>query len=42
MASETDEVTSDDLLQEFGIELWDDYYARALAHRHDPKNMEPA
>jgi predicted amidohydrolase len=42
MASETDEITSDDLLQEFGIELWDDYYARALAHRHDPKNMEPA
>ena len=42
VASETDQMTSDDLIQEFGIELLDDYLARSLAHHHDPKNMEPA
>jgi len=40
IASESDELTSDDLIEEFGIELLDDYWARSLAHRHDPKNME--
>ena len=41
IASETDQVTSDDLIVEFGIELLDDYMARSQAHRQDPKNMEP-
>ncbi len=41
IASESAEFTSDDLVGEFEIELWDDYYARSLAHRHDPRNVEP-
>lgn len=42
ISSETEERTSDDLIEEFGMELLDDYFARSLAHRHDPKHMEPA
>ncbi len=41
ISSESDEFTSKDLVCEFEIELWDEYYARSLAHRHDPRNMEP-
>ena len=29
-----------DLIEEFEIELWDEYYARSLRHHHDPKNIE--
>jgi len=42
VTSETDVVTSDDLIREFELELWDDYYARTLSNCLDPKNMEPA
>ena len=42
ISSETDEVTSGDLIEEFEIELLDEYFARSLAHRHEPGNMEPA
>ena len=42
IASETEERTSEDLVEEFEIELLDDYFARSLAHRHDPRNVEPA
>jgi predicted amidohydrolase len=41
IASESDEMTIDDLVEEFGIERLDDYWARSLAHRHNPLNMEP-
>jgi hypothetical protein len=40
ISSETDEFTIDDMIKEFKIEVWDDYMARALAHHHDPKNIE--
>lgn len=42
ISSETDEVTSDELVAEFEIELLDDYLARSIAHREDARNMEPA
>jgi len=41
ISSELEDVTADEMVQEFEIELLDDYWARSLAHRHDPKNMEP-
>jgi predicted amidohydrolase len=41
ISSETDEFTIKDMIEEFEIEELDDYMARSLAHRHDPKNMEP-
>jgi len=41
ISSETDEVTCDDLVEEFEIELLDDYMARSMAHAEDPKNVEP-
>ena len=41
ISSETDEFTVQDCVREFKIELLDDYMARALAHHHDPKNIEP-
>ncbi|MBN1673092.1 MAG: carbon-nitrogen hydrolase family protein [Kiritimatiellae bacterium] len=40
LASESDKITADQLIAEFEIELWDDYYARALKHQHDPKHIE--
>lgn len=40
ITSETVEFTIDDIVDEFKIELLDDYIDRALAHRHNPKNME--
>jgi len=41
IASESDERTCDDLVEEFGIELLDEYLARSTAHRRDPQNLEP-
>ena len=41
IASESDEKTIDDLVEEFEIERLDDYWARSLAHHHNPENMEP-
>ncbi len=38
---EADEFTVDDLIAEFEVERLDDYFARALAHRHGEGNMEP-
>ena len=40
IASESDEMTIYDLIEAFGIERLDDYWARSLAHHHDPKNIE--
>ena len=42
VASNHNAITSDELVEEFDIELLDDYWARSLAHCHDPKNVEPA
>jgi predicted amidohydrolase len=40
ITSEHETVTVDEMVEEFEIELLDDYMARALAHRHTPGNME--
>jgi predicted amidohydrolase len=40
IASESDEMTIDDLIETYEIERLDDYWARSLAHRHDPRNVE--
>ena len=41
LTSEMPDISAADLIQEFGIETWDDYYDRSMAHRHSPGNMEP-
>lgn len=40
ISSETDYVTVDDIVKEFDIELWDDYYKRALQARDLPGRLE--
>ncbi|MCF6176459.1 MAG: carbon-nitrogen hydrolase family protein [Victivallaceae bacterium] len=40
IASETAEVTIDEMIAEVGIETLDDYMQRSLDHRHTPGNME--
>ena len=40
IASESESVSAADMVAEFEIELLDDYFGRALAHRHAPGNME--
>lgn len=40
VASEHETVGVDEMIEEFQIELLDDYFARALAHRHKPGNIE--
>ncbi|MEA1996779.1 MAG: carbon-nitrogen hydrolase family protein [Gemmatimonadota bacterium] len=40
VSSEDEGISVDEMINEFGIELLDDYMARALAHRHKPGNME--
>ncbi len=41
LTSESEERSVDDIIKEFGIEIWDDYYARAMAERHAPGHIEP-
>ncbi len=41
LSSELDDVTSQDMVKEFKIELWDEYYKRSMDHRHAPGNIEP-
>jgi len=41
LSSESETVTVDQMIEEFEIELWDDYYARALKAHRDPKRVEP-
>ncbi len=41
ITSEHETVTAEEMIDEFEIELLDDYMVRALAHRHTPGNMEP-
>ncbi|HUU28206.1 MAG TPA: carbon-nitrogen hydrolase family protein [archaeon] len=40
VSSEDREISVDEMINEFEIELLDDYMARALAHRHKPGNMQ--
>ncbi len=40
VSSNMEGISASDLIEEFEIELWDEYYARSLRHRHDPKNIE--
>ncbi|NIA12636.1 MAG: carbon-nitrogen hydrolase family protein [Nitrospiraceae bacterium] len=40
VSSESDEFTVKELLEEFDLELLDDYMTRALAHHHNPMNVE--
>lgn len=41
LTSESDAVTMAEIVSEFDIELWDDYYARSMAERHAPGHIEP-
>ena len=40
ISSEHETVGVDEMIEEFEIELLDDYFARALEYRHRPENME--
>lgn len=40
VTSEHEAISVEQMIQEFDIELLDDYMQRALAHRHAPGNME--
>ena len=40
ICSETNECTSQAMVEEFAIELLDDYMERSMAHRRDPQHME--
>ena len=41
VTSEDDEVSSEEMVREFEIELLDDYIERSLAHRDDPNHQAP-
>lgn len=41
LTSELDDVTSEEMVKEFGIELWDDYYKRSVDFRNRPSSLEP-
>ncbi len=41
VSSEDENIGVQDLINEFQIELLDDYLARALAHHRNPENIEP-
>ncbi len=40
ISSELEDITIDEIIEEFDIETLDDYMERALKHRHTPENME--
>jgi hypothetical protein len=40
LSCELEDLTIDEIIEEFEIELLDDYMERALKHRHTPGNME--
>jgi hypothetical protein len=40
ISSEHEAISADEMIKEFEIELLDDYFARALAFRHKPSNIE--
>ena len=41
VSSDHESITSEDMIKEFDMELWDHYYDRSMQHRHTPGNMEP-
>ncbi|NLO37377.1 MAG: carbon-nitrogen hydrolase family protein [Clostridiaceae bacterium] len=41
MTCESEDLTMTDIVNEFALELWDDYYARSMAERHAPGHIEP-
>jgi len=41
LTSESVNRSVDEIIREFKMETWDEYYARCLKHRHTPGNMEP-
>ncbi len=40
ISSEDENISVDEMIKEFEIELLDDYFKRALEHRNEPSNME--
>ena len=40
LSSELEDINIDEIIEEFEIEILDDYMTRALKHRHTPGNME--
>ena len=40
LTSEMPDKSVDDIIAEFKIETWDEYYARCMKHRHSAGNME--
>jgi hypothetical protein len=40
ITSESETVSIEEMVAEFGIELIDDYFERSLAHHHDAANRE--
>jgi hypothetical protein len=40
ISSELEDVTIDEIIEEFEMEILDEYMDRALEHRHTPENME--
>ena len=40
VTSELPDISAKEMIAEFKIETWDEYYARCLAHRHTAENME--
>jgi len=41
LTSESQKRSVDDIIREFKMETWDEYYDRCMKHRHTPGNMEP-
>ncbi len=40
VSSEHEKISVDEMIEQFEIEMLDDYFVRALAHRHKPGNIE--
>jgi hypothetical protein len=41
ITSNSPSVSAEEMVREFQVELLDDYFTRAMAHHHNPKNIEP-
>ena len=41
VTSELPDVSARQMIEEFQMETWDEYYERSMRHRHTPGNMEP-
>jgi hypothetical protein len=40
LSAEAENLNIDDIIREFQIETWDEYYHRSMQHRHTPGNIE--